>query len=300
MIAAALMTDSPVIVRPAAASGPLPVRPDLIQNGSFETPTVPVDVTFRDPTSLDRWSIVPDVPGTPVRVQRPTFEPVPDGAQLLERNVSPSNGIRQRFATIPGTVYEITLAYAATPGPSIAETFLAVTWDGVTIGGFSAGGRSPSALEWRPGSMLVRATGDTSELELVAHGTSGSSNMVIDTVAVRGALCQTTHAGGWGDASIWSCAGIQQVPGPGNYDVINHPVDTTAVPGAIAAAQVVLTGQGTLLARRWTSPGHCNSASRPRLLNPQSRRWVAWTSAVVRDAALDTTAVTVTPRPAWP
>ena len=81
--------------------GPLPGAPELITNGSFETPALP-PMNTSWATAIPGWQLAF---GTAFEIQNGISGPSADGSQHVELDSDSNSGIYQDVATTPGTTY---------------------------------------------------------------------------------------------------------------------------------------------------------------------------------------------------
>jgi hypothetical protein len=171
--------------------GCLPLRANLITNGGFETPTVPVGgfTTFASGSSgITGWTVVGAAGG--VGVVNGTFSqgcctfPAEDGVQWLDLtglSVNSNEGVQQVVATTPGTNYTLTFWVGNIDDPS--GVFGTTSTVKVLVGGIGGtlmdtATNSSTTLGtqiWQQFTTSFTATGSSTTLDFI-NGDPGTDN----------------------------------------------------------------------------------------------------------------------------
>ena len=165
----------------------LDAHANLITNGSFETPLVPVGgfTNFGSGSTLiTGWTVV----GPEVSIVNGTFTqsgfsfPAEDGNQWLDLTGDGSNsleGVQQTVSTTPGTHYDLSFFIGNVSGGIFGTTSTA----GVKVNGVSVAsptnGTSGTTLTWEKFDVLFTATGATTMIEFdnLDPGTDNSNGL---------------------------------------------------------------------------------------------------------------------------
>jgi len=170
------------LVAPAAGA------PNLIVNGSFETPNVPTG-GFGIFASIPGWShqARPGTTSSGIEIQDHTAGAPAAGAgdQFVELDSNGPSRIFQDVSTSPGSTYRLTFIYSPRPGTAAAENHFHVTAGPATADfGPLAGGAQTS---WAPATLDFVATAASSRVEfldLSPEQPSGGVGAYVDLVAV--------------------------------------------------------------------------------------------------------------------
>jgi hypothetical protein len=158
-------------------SGSAFAQTDVIVNGSFESPQLPVG-TWSIFTSIDGW--VPT--SCPIEVQAGIAGNAADGNQLLELDSNCSSEITQVVPTRAGAVYFLT--YAFSPRPRVIDNRLVVKWNGVPIATHVADGSQNAGTVWTYYTATLVATGSSSSLSFADASVSDSVGTYLDDVTL--------------------------------------------------------------------------------------------------------------------
>ena len=154
---------------------------ELIQNGGFEAPAF----------NRGHWQPVPSIPGwrllsgPGIEVQHLVAGSPAEGRQHIELDSHASSAIGQDLRTQPGTIYQVSFAFAARPGTAQATNGLEVRWNGQLLGRLTADGRGARDTQWTRATYFVRANSPTSRLSFHDVGRSDSTGTYLDAVSVR-------------------------------------------------------------------------------------------------------------------
>lgn len=162
-----------------AAATP-PRLPNLLVNGSFERPRVPVG-TSHPFASIPGWHLAF---GPDIELQNQVAGAAAIGDQLAELDSDASSGIFQRVRTEPGRLYRLQFFASPRPGTSSAENVLVVRWHRHVLARIVLDGRGLSHTEWHAYAFKVRATGRRTRLEFDDAGVSDSVGTYLDGVKV--------------------------------------------------------------------------------------------------------------------
>jgi choice-of-anchor C domain-containing protein len=154
------------LAAPPGATAPLPkAPPNLLVNGSFE----------EGPDGLGNWQ--PYGPGDKAikgwEVTRGQIDlvgnqwPAAEGKRSLDLHGSPGlGGIKQTFATKPGTRYKVSFSMAANPEGTVPKKRMGVSAAGETGEfEFDAAGKTVKAMGWVKKSWRFKATEKQTTLE---------------------------------------------------------------------------------------------------------------------------------------
>lgn len=168
---------------------------NLIVNGSFETPLVPVGSFTNYPggsTAITGWTVV----GVDSAVTSGTFVQsgitfqAQDGAQWIDMAGVTSNnstsGVTQTFPTSPGVVYEVAF-YVGSARDGVF--FDAATVDLTINGGPRVSYFNPATpstmLDWKPFSTTFMATGASSTITFQNGSAANNFLSALDNVSVE-------------------------------------------------------------------------------------------------------------------
>jgi hypothetical protein len=163
--------------------------PNLILNGSFETPNVPTG-SFGIFASISGWShqARPGTTSSGIEIQdHVAGAPAAGaGAQFVELDSDGPSRIFQDVATSPASTYRLTFLYSARPGTPAAENHFGVTAGPATAAfGPLAGGAQTS---WANATLDFIASAASSRIEfldLSPEQASGGVGAYVDLVAVE-------------------------------------------------------------------------------------------------------------------
>jgi hypothetical protein len=181
--------------------GSLPLRANLIDNGSFETPVVPVG-SFENfgsgSTGITGWTVV----GPEASVVSGSFSqecctfPAADGVQWLDLTGDGTNsveGVEQTIATTPGTTYDLSFWVGNTfDSGGIFGTTSTVN---VRLGGIGGtlidtatnSSTTPGTLIWQQFTTSFTASGSSTTLDFLNGDPSGDNSNGLDNVVLTAA-----------------------------------------------------------------------------------------------------------------
>jgi hypothetical protein len=158
--------------------------PNLLVNGSFETPLVPAGQAYStlSPGALPGWTIVR---GT-VDVDQEWQQAPGQGHQSLGLVGDHPGTIEQSFTTVPGQQYLFSGWISHDYGAAVPEGRGDVYLNGVFfVQLYHNAPSSQTDMKWMPFSYLFRATGTTTTLRLVdVTGLSDLRGLVLDGLSV--------------------------------------------------------------------------------------------------------------------
>jgi hypothetical protein len=175
----------------AAASGP-----NLIVNGSFESPAVPYG-TYQIFTSIPGWSFVSRMPAVSsgIEIQNnvagsPAVEPpgaLPAGQQFVELDSDAPYNLIQDIPTVPGETYRLEFLYSPRPFTDPGDDmFRAVAGSTSELFGPLTSG---STTMWKTFSFPFTATDTTTEIRFEDASDEATATLglgaYIDRVSVR-------------------------------------------------------------------------------------------------------------------
>jgi len=168
---------------------------NLITNGSFETPIVPVGgfTNFLAGSSFSGWTVV-GPSGTDVSIVSGSYVsngatfPAESGVQWLDLTGYLSNnveGVQQSAPTIPGHTYQLTyyVGNVTAPGYGVAST-VNISIDGVPTFSDTNSMISPTLLVWQQFTHTFTATGTTTVLDFLNGDPPNDNSNGIDNVMV--------------------------------------------------------------------------------------------------------------------
>lgn len=174
-LAAAALTVAPT----SAAAAPPKLR-NVVVNGSFERPLVPVGTTHPFP-AIRGWRLAF---GPDIEIQDHLVGDAARGLQYVELDSDASSGIWQKVPTTPGHLYRLQFFFSPRPGTSAAENVLVVHWRRLVLGRISADGRGLATADWRMYAFRVRAIRTSTRIELADGGISDSVGTLVDGVSL--------------------------------------------------------------------------------------------------------------------
>jgi hypothetical protein len=178
----------------AAALSTVPAEPELVANGSFETPSVVNAATFDDYVSAPPafgWAVT----GASVDHVKGGWHPF-DGLQSLDLDGNAPGGVRQTLATSPGRDYLLRFAYSGNPdrltSPDCASTTagaaMAVSWGGSPLGAFAfATANTGTDMKWRTVELRVPGTatvGPATVLRFTSTDIASACGIALDAVSL--------------------------------------------------------------------------------------------------------------------
>jgi hypothetical protein len=176
----------------------IPAHANLINNGSFESPTVP-EGGFTDflsgSTSINGWTVV----GPEASIVSATFSfeccvfPAEDGARWLDLTGDGSDtveGVQQIVATIPGTEYTLSfwVGNVFDPGgifgiTSSVDVRLGGT-SGTSLGVFTNASTTRGTQVWQQFVTSFTATGSSATLDFLNADPNGDNSNGLDNVVL--------------------------------------------------------------------------------------------------------------------
>ncbi|MGH9469780.1 MAG: DUF642 domain-containing protein [Terriglobia bacterium] len=176
-----------------------PLRANLISNGSFETPVVPVGAftNFNSgSTGITGWTVV----GPQASIVSHTYAseccvfPAEDGVQWLDLTGDGSNaleGVQQTVATTPGTSYDLSfwVGNVYDPGGVYGTTstvrVLLGGMSGTLLGSFTNSNTTRGTQTWEQFTTSFTATGSATTLDFInadpaTDNTNGLDNVVLN------------------------------------------------------------------------------------------------------------------------
>ncbi|MEQ1849776.1 MAG: hypothetical protein ABL890_04260 [Candidatus Peribacteraceae bacterium] len=161
---------------------------NLIQNGSFEDPTVTASEGFQIVNSLPGWTL----PQSWLELQRDGLNlgdnasaSTPHGNQWAELDVVNVNQLVQDVSTTPSRGIRIAVEWS--PRPGTGHQSVEVHWNGQVVGTLSGNGNGKTRDEWKTATFFAD-TGNRSEGRLLFRTTSAGAEgrgMLIDHVRVQ-------------------------------------------------------------------------------------------------------------------
>src|SRR5882724_10956401 len=184
----------------AAAIGlPTAKAVNIVANGSFETPTVPVGgfTTFASGSNaISDWTVV-GPSGTSIAIINETFTqfgftfPAQDGVQWLDLtglNSNTTDGVQQTVATTPGALYDLSffVGNISNPGGLFGTTStVGVQINGGPVVSFpNCGGVGSTSLVWQQFTLPFTATAATTSITFINQDPSGDNNNGLDNVSL--------------------------------------------------------------------------------------------------------------------
>jgi len=184
----------------AAAIGlPTAKAVNIVANGSFETPTVPVGgfTTFASGSNaITDWTVV-GPSGSSVAIVSGTFTqfgftfPAQDGVQWLDLtglNSNTTDGVQQTVATTPGALYDLSffVGNISNPGGLFGTTStVGVQINGGPVVSFTnSGGVGSTSLVWQQFTLPFTATAATTSITFINQDSSGDYNNGLDNVSL--------------------------------------------------------------------------------------------------------------------
>lgn len=185
--------------------GTLPLRANLIDNGSFETPVVTpgfFENFDSGSTGITGWTVV----GPQVSVVSGTFSqngiafPAEDGVQWLDLTGDGSNsveGVEQTVATTSGTKYDLSFWVGNVNNPG--GIFGTTSTVNVHLGGISGtlidtatnSSTTAGTLVWEKFTTSFTASGSTTTLDFINGDPSGDNSNGLDNVSLTAAGATT-------------------------------------------------------------------------------------------------------------
>jgi hypothetical protein len=180
LLLGAAFAAAAVTVAPTSAAADPPTLPNVVVNGSFERPRVPLGSTHPFP-AIRGWRLAF---GPDIEIQNQVVGDPARGRQFVELDSDASSGIWQKVPTRPGRLYRLQLFFSPRPGTSAAENVLVVHWRGLVVGQISADGRGLKNTDWKMYAFKVRAIRTSTRIELADGGVSDSVGTYVDGVSL--------------------------------------------------------------------------------------------------------------------
>jgi len=203
----------------------LPLRADLITNGSFETPVVPVG-GYTDflsgSTGITGWTVVGS---GDVAIVSDTFSqecctfPAEDGVQWVDLtgvNANSAEGVEQSVATTSGTQYTVTfwVGNIYDPGGIFGTTssvkVLVGGIGGTSLGTFMNSSTTTETQVWEQFSTTFTASGSSTKIDFInADPGTDNSNGLDNVSVVANAAAGVPEPGTmWLAGAVLLCAGL--------------------------------------------------------------------------------------------
>jgi len=184
----------------AAAIGlPSAKAVNIVANGSFETPTVPVGsftLFASGSNAITDWTVV-GPSGTSVGIASGTLTqfgftfPAQDGAQWLDLtglNSNTTDGVQQTVATTPGALYDLSffVGNISNPGGLFGTTStVGVQINGGSVVSFTnSGGVGSTSQVWQKFTLPFTATAATTSVTFINQDPSGDNTNGLDNVSL--------------------------------------------------------------------------------------------------------------------
>ena len=169
------VTRSVIVQNPPDTQPATPQMPvNLVQNGSFETPTVSGWSHVSSGTAGLIWS----VSGGPMEIHNEILGGASDGSQHIELDSTGSVTISQTISTTSGQSYMVSFDYKARPDTTQATNGIQVQWNGADIvSGITFGDT------WQTHTVTVTGTGSDT-ISFIDAGTSDGVGTFLDNVSV--------------------------------------------------------------------------------------------------------------------
>lgn len=156
-----------------------PAMANLVDNGSFETPVVPVNSFTRiaaGSSALSPWS----VGGAGIDLKQTGYLPAQDGLNSVDLNAVDSGSVSQDITFLTDGWYELSFYMAGNPGISGTKTM------DVTLGSLVDESLSylDPGVNWTPYSYVFFATAGTQTLTFVSTN-GGEAGPTLDNVSIE-------------------------------------------------------------------------------------------------------------------
>lgn len=172
-----------------------PATANLIVNGSFESPLVPVGSFTNYPggsTAITGWTVV----GVDSAVTSGSFVQsgitfqAQDGAQWIDMagvtSNNPTSGVTQTFPTSPGVVYEVAFYVgSARDGRFFDASTVDLTINGGPRVSYFNPATPSTMLDWKPFSTMFTATGASSTITFQNGSAANNFLSGLDNVSVE-------------------------------------------------------------------------------------------------------------------
>ncbi|MCW3477125.1 DUF642 domain-containing protein [Limobrevibacterium gyesilva] len=170
---------------------------NLLSNGSFETPLVPIGnfTTFPSGSAgITGWTVVGPI-GTNVAIVSGTFSqngvlfPAQDGIQWLDLtglNSNTTEGVAQAVTTNPGDLYQLSYFIGNTTGGGIFGTTstVNVSLNGVPAFGDTNSNASPTTLNWQQFTHNFVASAGATTLTFINGDPANDNSNGLDNVVL--------------------------------------------------------------------------------------------------------------------
>ena len=170
----------------AGLAGSAAAAPNLVVNGSFESPDVPTG-RFGIFSSIPGWSFQPRTGATSTGIEiqdHVAGAPAPGaGDQFVELDSNGSTRIFQDVATSPGSTYRLTFLYSPRPGTAAADNRFSVAAGpaNAEFGPLTSGAQTI----WSNAAVTFVATAASSRIALLDLGPSNGLGAYVDLVSVE-------------------------------------------------------------------------------------------------------------------
>lgn len=184
-----MVTAGVIVVaqQPASNASPAVTSANLIQNGSFESPSIWQTTSLVEydtgSTTMPGWT----VGGDSVDLTGENYWDAEDGDQSLDLSGAAPGSVSQSVATTAGTVYTLTWWMAGNPNCGQPIKTMDVSWDGTVVDAptFNDTGDSNTSMGWVQLQLNVQATGSSSVLEFADATTDQSQcGATLDNVSL--------------------------------------------------------------------------------------------------------------------
>jgi choice-of-anchor C domain-containing protein len=170
-----------VVEQPSSIATPA----NLIQNGSFETPSIPSSVVEYDAgsTAMPNWT----VGGNSVDLVGDSYWAAEDGDQSLDLSGSAPGSVSQTVATTAGSNYTLTWWMAGNTNCGQPIKTMDVYWDGALVDSptFNDTGDSATSMGWVQLQLDVQATSSSSAVEFAdATADQSQCGAALDNVSL--------------------------------------------------------------------------------------------------------------------
>ena len=158
---------------------------NLIQNGSFESPSIPSSVVEYDAgsTTMPNWT----VGGNSVDLVEDSYWAAEDGDQSLDLSGSAPGSVSQTVATTAGSNYTLTWWMAGNPNCGQPIKTMNVYWDGALVDSptFNDTGDSATSMGWVQLQLDVQATSSSTAVEFAdATADQSQCGATLDNVSL--------------------------------------------------------------------------------------------------------------------
>jgi hypothetical protein len=161
---------------------------NIIVNGSFESPSVPVG-EFDYFGSIPGWTLAA---GPSIEIQHNFNGSAAAGLQHIELDSEENSAIYQDILGAPGNYV---LSFAFSPRPGWAENTMEVFWNGALLDTLDASGIGLGGTSWTVHTYNVTANAASTRLQFAAVGASDSFGAYLDDVVVESVVPEPAYAG---------------------------------------------------------------------------------------------------------